>query len=169
MATRVLADGKIKFTILTAAPADPASPTAAELNAGIDASCKVALDGYQWSPGDSETINDAELCSSTNAETLGRDTANCAFKLYRYFLDAGGIDATADALFAAVKEKGTTLWGYNRVSDKEYSEAWATGDEIILGAEFVTDWPQLDAPSGWIKLTVPCKPQKTYPHIEVGA
>lgn len=34
---RVLADEHIKFTILTAKPANPAAPTAAELNAGIDA------------------------------------------------------------------------------------------------------------------------------------
>lgn len=166
---RVLADGKIKFTILTTKPTDPAAPTATELNAGIDASCKVALNNFAWSPADSETVNDPELCSSTNAETLGRDNFNCAFTVYRYYLDAGGIDPTADVLFEAVKTKGTTLWGYVRLSDKDAGEPWAVSDEIVLGAEVVTDHPQVPDGGGWIKLIVPCKPQKGWPFIEVSA
>ena len=51
---RVLADEHIKFTILTAKPANPAAPTAAELNAGIDASCLVLADNFQWSAADSD-------------------------------------------------------------------------------------------------------------------
>lgn len=169
MAVRVLADGKIKFSILTTAPANPDAPTAAELNAGIDASCKVALNGFAWSAADSETINDPELCTSTNAETLGRDNFNAAFTVYRYFLTAGGADPTADALFEAVKVKGTTIWGYARLTDKDASEAWATGDEIMLGAEVVTDNPQMPDGGGWIKFRVPLKPQKGWPFIEVAA
>ena len=38
---RSLADGHIKFTILLTKPANPAQPTAAELAAGIDASCNI--------------------------------------------------------------------------------------------------------------------------------
>ena len=68
---RVLADEHIKFTILTAKPANPAAPTAAELNAGLDASCLVLADNFQWSAADSERVGERALCEATAAESPG--------------------------------------------------------------------------------------------------
>src|SRR5690606_41634403 len=129
---RVLADGKIKFTILTSAPADPAAPTASELNEGIDLSCKVLSSDFNWTATDSDRIAEKALCDEGNANAIGPSNYSVGFTLWRYYLAEGGIDASADAGFAAVKEKGTTLWGYARRTDTPATEAREDGDDIYL-------------------------------------
>lgn len=166
---RVLAEGKTKFTILTTKPANPAAPTATELNAGIDLSCKVLTENFTWTPADSDKVNEKALCDEGNANAIGASNYSLGFTLWRYYLDAGGEDAAADAGFAAVKEKGTTLWGYIRKSDKPATDTWAAGDEIPLGAEFATDTPQDPGGAGWLKYRVPCEAQRGWPFIEVAA
>lgn len=164
---RTLADGKGKFTLLTTAPADPAAPTATELNAGIDMSCKVVASDFEWTPTDSETVSEPALCDDGNAEVLARSNYNTAFTLWRYYLEAGGVDPTDDAGFAAVMQKGTEIYGYYRKSAKAATEAWAEDDEIVLGAQVVTDWPQDPGAGGWLKFRVPCKAQRAWPWITV--
>jgi len=164
---RVLADGRTKFTILTTSPADPSAPTASELNAGIDLSSKVLAEGFTWTPADSDKVAEAALDDTANSNSLGRDNLSLGFTLWRYYLAGGGVDTSADAGFTAVKEKGTTLWGYVRKSDKLATEAWATGDEIILGAEFIVDTPQDPGAGGFLKMRIPCEPQSGWPHIVV--
>src|SRR5699024_392786 len=110
MAVKVLADGKIKFTILTTAPADELAPTATELNAGIDASCLVLMENFSWTAADSDRVNEPALCATTNAEAPGRGNSNLAMQAWRWYdPETGAVDAAADELFEAVKVKGTTL------------------------------------------------------------
>jgi len=167
---RVLADGKTKFTILTAAPVDPEAPTAAELNAGIDLSCKVLASDFNWTASDSDKISEPALCDDSNSNSLGKSNHSAGFTLWRYYLDAGGVDPSADAGFAAVKEKGATLYGYARRTDKASTEAWAANDEIYLGAEFTVDTPQVPGDAGgWLKWRVPGEVQRGFDWIKVGA
>lgn len=167
---RVLADGKIKFTILTTAPENPEAPTAAELNAGIDLSCKVLSSDFTWSAADSDRVSEPALCDEGNASAIGRSNYSAGFTLWRYYLEAGGADPTEDAGFEAVREKGATLWGYARRTDKAATEDWAADDEIYLGAEFTTDTPQVPSDAGgWLKWRVPAEVQRGYPFIEVAA
>lgn len=167
---RSLAEGHIKLTFLTVKPANPDAPTAAELAAGIEASCKVTKDGFRWTTADSETIDDSPLCVTGKAVAPGQDNYDLAIQLYRYWLDtvAGGSDPAEDVLYEAMKVKGTTLWGYARITDKLGTEPWAAGDEIHLGAEVWTDWPQ-HVDGGWIKLRVPLHANQGWPHIKVAA
>lgn len=165
---RVLADGKTKFTILTEAPADPEAPTAAELNAGIDLSCKVLSSDFAWTATDSDKISEPALCDDSNSNSLGKSNYNAGFTLWRYYLDAGGVDPSADAGFAAVKEKGATLWGYARKTDKAATDAWAAADEIYLGGEFTVDTPQVPSDAGgWTKWRIPAEMQRGYDWIAV--
>lgn len=165
---RVLADGKTKFTILTTEPADPESPTAAELNAGIDMSCKILSSDFNWSATDSDKISEPALCDDANANSLGKSNYTAVFTLWRYYLDAGGVDTAADAGFAAVQEKGTTLWGYARRTDKKSTETWAAADPIYLGAEFTVDTPQVPSDSGgWLKWRIPAEIQRGWDNIAV--
>lgn len=166
---RVLADGKTKFSILTTKPANPEAPTATELNAGIDLSCKVTTEGFNWTAADSDKVNEKALCDDGNANVLGASNYTAGFNLWRYYLDAGGVDPAADTGFAAVSEKGTTLWGYTRRTDKDATAAWAAGDEIYLGAEFITDTPQDPGAGGFLKYRIPCEVQRGYPFIAVAA
>lgn len=167
---RVLADEHIKFTILTAKPANPAAPTAAELNAGIDASCLVLADNFQWTAADSERVGERALCEATAAESPGIGNYNIGFSYWRWFDSVtGAADATTDLLHPVVKEKGTALWGYARRTGKPHSAAWAALDEIQLGGEFTTDTPQAPDGSGFIKYTLPCMAQAMHDFITVAA
>lgn len=158
-AQRVLADEHTKFTILTAAPADPNAPTATELNAGIDASCLVFADDFRWTATDSEKVGERRLCEGTAAQSNGISNYDVGFSAWRWFDSAtGAVDPTADELFEAVKVKNTTVWGYVRRSGKEYSAPWATGDEFALGGEVLTDTPQSDG-TGFIKYRIPLAAQ----------
>lgn len=167
-AVRVLADEHIKFTILTEAPAG-ALPTAAELNAGIDASCLVFADDFAWSAAESEKVGERALCEATAAQAPGISNYNLGFTAWRYFDDTTGApDLTADELFQACKVKGTELWGYARRTGKRHDAAWATGDEIQLGGRFSTDTPQA-IEGGYTKYRIPCDPQAMDDFVSVPA
>jgi hypothetical protein len=166
---RVLADGKTKFTVLVTKPANPSAPTATELNAGIDLSCDILSSDFNWSATDSDKIAEKALCDEGNANAIGASNYTAGFTLWRKFATAGGFDATAEAGWEAVKEKGTTLYGYARQMDKDATDDWAASDEIYLGAEFITDTPQRTDGSGFIKYRVGAEVQRGYPFIEVAA
>ena len=133
MSLRVLADGRIKLSVLTTKPANIAAPTVTELNAGIDFSCKVLQENFNFGAADSDKIAEKALCDVGNANSLGASNFVAGFTVWRYFDEAGGFDATDDAAFEAVKEKGTTLWIYGRQMDKLATAAWAATDEIFQG------------------------------------
>lgn len=168
---RSLADGHLKFTILTTKPADPAAPTAAELNAGIDASCAILASDFNWSPADSDKINEKALCTEGNANAIGASNYTTGITLFRYFdATTKNASATEDEAFAALKEKGTTVWGYARETAKKSTEDWDDDDEIYLGGEVTTDLPQKPQDQGgWTKRRVPMEMQNAYDNITVAA
>jgi hypothetical protein len=168
---RSLADGHIKFTILTTKPTNPAAPTVAELNAGIDASCNILDSDFLWGATDSDKVAEKALCTINNANALGASNYQAGVTPFRYYdTTTKAPDVTADAVFQALKVKGTTVWGYARKTGKPSSAAWAATDEIYLGAEVATDSPQ--APSdggGWIKFRVPMEVQNAWEFIAAAA
>lgn len=166
-----LADGHSKLTILTTEPANPAAPTALELNAGIDFSCAVLASDFTWSAGDSDKVNEKALCTTNNANSIGASNFTAGLTLFRYFDDTtGAVNVTEDAAFQAVKAKGTTVWGYLRENGKLATADWATADEIVLGLEVQTDNPQRPSNAGgYIKRRIPMEPQNGWPEIEVAA
>ena len=166
-----LADGKTKFTILTTKPADPAAPTVSELTAGLDFSCDVLASDFAWGAADSDKVNEKALCTANNANAIGASNFTAGFTVFRYFdATTGKPDATEDAKFAAVQEKGTTLWGYARRTGQPARSAWTAADEIYLGGEFITDTPQAPTDTGgYIKYRVPAEMQDGFPFIAVAA
>lgn len=168
---RSLADGHTKFTILTTAPANPASPTATELEAGIDASCSVLASDFNWGATDSDKIAEKALCTVNNANALGASNFETGFTPFRYFDDTDvSAPEEGDDVFEAVKLKGTTLWAYARKTSKLSTEPWVAADEIYLGAEIVTDEPQPPSDlGGYVKWRVPVEVQTAWPWVKVGA
>lgn len=164
---RVLADGKTKFTICTTKPANPAAPTAAELNAGIDLSLDVLSSDFTFGAVDSDKVAEKALGSSGNANAIGASNYQVGFTLWRKFLTAGGFDTANETGWAALKVKGTTVWAYARQMDKAATAAWASTDEIYLGMEFTTDTPQRTDGTGFIKYRIPGEAQTGYPFIAV--
>lgn len=168
---RSLADGHTKVTILLDAPANPAAPTVAELNAGIDASCNIMASDFAFGATDSDKVAEKALCVVNNANALGASNYTAGMTVFRYW-DAvtKAADATADEVFDATREKGTTLWVYARETAKLSTEAWAATDEIYLGAEVLTDTPQPPSDrGGFIKRRVPMEVQAAYDDIAVAA
>ncbi len=168
---RSLADGKTKFTLLTTKPANPAAPTAAELNAGIQADPNVLASDFVFGATDSDTVGEKSLRDKNNANALGASNYQAGATFFRYFDETtGAIDPTEDVAFAAVKEKGALLWAYARKSGKDAAEDWAAEDEIYLGAEVITDEPQPPSDlGGYIKFRVPMQVQVAYPFIAAAA
>jgi hypothetical protein len=168
---RSLADGKTKFTLLTEKPADPAKPTALELNGGIQADGSILASDFTWGATDSDTVAEKSLRDKNNANSLGASNYQAGVTPFRYFDDeTGAVDATEDTVFAALREKGTQLWGYARRTGKDAEEPWAADDEIFLGAEVITDEPQPPSDlGGYTKFRVPMQVQKAYPFIAVAA
>jgi hypothetical protein len=163
-----LEDGHINFTILTDEPTIPDAPTATELNAGIDASCAILNSDFQWSATDSDKNPEKPLCQENNSNALGASNFQGAITVFRLFdaTDPGKADATADAVFAAVKTKGTELWCYARRTGKPAKDDWAALDESYLGAHVITDTPQV-LQGGFIKERVNLEIQEAYDHIAV--
>lgn len=169
---RSLADGHKKVAVLTTKPVNPAAPTVTELNAGIGgaagAGCRILLSDWTLGPTDSDTFNERAVCEDGNANAYGASNYQAGMTAFRYFDETtGDPHATEDALFAAAKEKGTTLYIYERETGQDESDPWSSGDELF-GAEVLTDWPQKPSETGgYIKRRIPMQVQKGYPNIAV--
>ena len=164
-----LEDGYIKFTVLTTEPDDPTAPTAAELAAGIDASCAILNSDFTWTATDSDKNAEKPLCQENNSNSYGASNYNAGVTVFRLFSDTDpGQADTADTTFAAMKTKGTDLWCYARRTGKAATEAWTADDEIYLGGHVITDEPQV-IQGGFIKSRVPMEMQEAYPDIAVAA
>lgn len=151
---KTLADGRIKLVALTEAPANLLAPTATELAAGVDVSCRILKSDFRLSPTASDTVPDQELCQEGNAVTYGASNYEGSVTPFRYLDEAGKADATNDIAWDTFKEKGTELWLYKRVGPK-YDVAFATGDEVD-GYHVITDNPQDPSDlTGYIKKVVP--------------
>ena len=167
---RVLADGKVKVTYLTDAPENAAAPTAEELNAGHEMSCAILTSDFEFTGAASETLSNKTLCQKGNAQRPGAKNHTAAHTIYREYLEGGGPDEEdADQGFQAVKQQGTTIWIYARLTDKDSTEDWEAGDEIYTGGEFVADTPAMGALDDDISFRVPFLPQRVYDFIEVGS
>lgn len=166
---RSLADGKLKFTLLTTKPADPAKPTETELNAGIDASPYVLTSDFTWSNAESETFDEKPLSQKGRSQTLGMSTYELGATFFREWNpDGSGASTEEDAAFQAVKTKGTTLWAYARETAKDATEDWAADDECYLGGEVQTDSPARVGNEGAIKRRVPFVAQHMYEDVVIG-
>lgn len=148
-----LADARTKLAILTVAPAEKI-PTITEVEAGIDASCKINKPDYRLSPTASDTVPDQPLCNEGNAVSFGASNYEGTLTVLRFLDEDGKPDSTDDAVYAALGTKGTRLWLVERIGPK-WDVPWAAGD-IVNVYEVVTDNPQ--APSeraGYVKNVVP--------------
>ena len=135
------------------------APTITELEAGIDASCRINSADYNVTPAASETVEEKELCVEGNAVAFGPSNGTVEFTPFRYFdetgaPETGGVEGEiGDAVFQATKEKGTRMWIYHRETSKKATDAWEEGDEVD-GFEFITDNPQQVDRTGYVKRKV---------------
>lgn len=165
-----LAQGHRKVAILTTPPSNPLSPTAAELTAGIDASARILDSDWTFGATDSDKVQEKSLVDLNNVNAISAGNLQAGMSIFRFF-DAvtGAPDVVGDSLYTATKAKGTTLYIYERETGKVATAAWATGDEISMGMQVITDAPQKPQGSdGYIKRRIPLEPQAGYPNIAAG-
>ncbi|MGV0109835.1 phage tail tube protein [Arthrobacter sp. CP30] len=158
-----LADGRKKVSLLVEEPANPYAPTIAELNAGIDASCRILSSDYMLGPTDSDKIPEKELCKEGNANAIGASNYQARMTPFRYWDETtNAAHATEDEVYQALKEKGTEFFVYERDTAKKSTEAWAIGDEVE-GYRIITDNPQRPSDmGGYQKRVVPMEVQDAF-------
>lgn len=154
-----LADGKMKVTLLAAAPDDATDLDAATLNGGTDIQCNVLKSDFRLSATASDTVGDTELCQDGNAVVFGASNYEGNMTVFRYFDETGAVATAEDTAWAAAKAKGTHLHLVVRQNGKRHDEDWATGDEYEYW-HVITDEPQMPSDlAGYIKRTIPLGPQ----------
>lgn len=150
-----LADGHIKLIALTAAPADPDAITFTEITAGTDISNKIMFSNYKLGATGSSTIDEKPLSVAGNFQALDASNYEGSLTPFRYYDTTDGQpDTSGDAVFAMMKDKGTTLYLVERESYKLSTEAAAVGDEYSY-FEVITDDPKRVDMTGYIKREVP--------------
>lgn len=158
-----LADGRTKLVLLSAKPADPESPTVAELTAGEDISCAVLSSAYSFGAADSDKVAEKPLCVEGNVNAIGASNWVADVTLFRYFDEATSQTSIAeDAAYQALKEKGTVVWLAERESAKKSTEAFVAADETTV-IEVLTDNPQKPSDQGgYLKRRIPLEPQAAW-------
>lgn len=173
-AVRSLSAGHIKFVILSTRPVDPKNPTIAELQAGIDASCRVKGSNFKYGPTDSEKVDSDVLCEDIKSQSYGQSNYQLQYSPYRYFdpdtdqAETGTGADIADAVFQLVKEKGTQLYYYVRRTSKKSKEDFSAGDEVVYLAG-QNDWPQPADGDGYIAVDVTVLVNEAEPNAVVAA
>lgn len=156
---RTLGDERMKVAFLATVPAGGLEDlTAAELNAALDVSCRLAKDGTYFRAAASENITEAAICEPASTQALGPSNYEAQANVFRYFSETttGSPDPSGDALFAALRQKGSTGVFVTRLVNKKWDEPWAQGDEYSAFQVESDNWiQQEDTSAGYVKATVP--------------
>ncbi len=132
--------------------------TATELNAALDVSCRALSEGTRFSATASETVAEAAICEVNTTAVFGSSNYEAQVTGFRFFDDAapGAGDATGDALFAALKDRGNRVAFVERHVNKKWSEDFAAGDEYSAFLVDADNWQRpSDQTTGYIKFVVP--------------
>lgn len=171
LAPKTLADGNIRLAFLPTI-ANPKAPTASELQAAVDLSCRVLKSDFRASATGSETIEGmAALCETSNASAPGQSNYEVALTVFRWFDEEnpGKADPLGDIAYQALKTKGTRGFLVKRETGKAYDEEFAAGDELEV-YEIVTDNPQAAGDAGgYIRRVIPTFVQNGWLDVAVAA
>lgn len=170
MTVKSLADGHTKLAVLATAPADPLAPTVTELEEALDASCRIAKNGYSLGPTASESIADPALCEDVNSNVWGASNFESSVPVFRYFDESTQlIDELGDEVYQALKTKGQIVWLVERESLKKSTDPWEAGD-IVNVYEALLDNPQKPTDrTGYIKNVIAPAIQNGHLDVAVAA
>ena len=140
------AEGREKWMLLSAPPANPDAVTLTEANAGIDASCAISSADSRISAAASATFSDPAICDEIAVTEFGQSNYEGTIAPFRYWDEEGASEVGSegqirDEVFQALKERDTELYVLIRDTSKRSREPLATGDEYEL-YEVTTDNPQ---------------------------
>ena len=153
---RTLVDQKTRITVLLTPVAKLQGLTVTQLEAGLDATCRLTKENTRFAPTGSETMEDSAVCEPAGAQNPGRSNFEATIGVYRFFDETGKASSVGDELFQAAKIKGTPLTFVIRRTSKAWDAPWAAGDEYQAYSVTTDNWqPQEDTSQGFIKATVP--------------
>ena len=96
-----------------------------------------------------DKVADKALCDTNNANALGASNFQGGVTPFRYFDETSeNPDLTEDAVYQAIKAKGTRWWGYARKTAKLSTAAWEGDDESRRRADaedLTHDEPKIEA------------------------
>lgn len=154
------AEGREKWMLLSAPPADPTAVTLTEAQAGIDASCAISSADSRISAAASATFSDPAICDEIAVTEFGQSNFEGNVAPFRFFDEMGaseeGTDGDVrDEVYQLLKDKDTELYVLIRDTSKRSREALVSGDEYEL-YQVVTDEPQRPSSrEGYQKRIVP--------------
>ena len=155
---KTFGDQKMKVAFSPTVPEDLDAATATFLNGALEASCRLVKDGTSFRFTGSETITEAAICEPAGAQAAGRDNYEATASIFRFWDPAnpGTADAAGDALFSALRVKGSPGVFFIRYTSKRWDEPWAAGDEYQAFVVTSDNWSMPDNPhEGYMKATVP--------------
>lgn len=160
MPTKMLNPKTTLVVVPEANVVNPLSPTAAELNAGINISCAVTR-GYTLNPTDSDTDDTASICDVGNVQNRLFDNYEGELTMFR---DANIADNTSvfNVAFQYFRDPDKRFWVYRRLG-KVSTSPFIDGD-VVEGFLFINDRTRSvdGGDSGPIQFTVPLLAQGNY-------
>lgn len=169
---RSLAAGHTKIAIFATKPGATdtlmaAIPIATITGTGVlDAAPRILASDFKLGADDDDTVNEPALSEETAADVPTHGKLSGMITAFRYFSSLGVPEVGSggdlgDAVFQAIKTKGTTLWIARRDTSKLSGDSWATGDPYEI-YEVITGTPQQTPLEGYIKNPVKLFPQKRW-------
>lgn len=170
---RSLADGRTKLSIMAVAPVDPLAPTVTELEAGIDAACRILASDFKLGPSSSDKVAEKALCQEGNSNALGASNFEGTITAFRYFSTDGAAEPSTppnigDSVWQALKVKGSHLWIAKRFTSKKSTGPWTATDEVEVYEVLTDNGTDADA-SGYIKKIVALEVQDAWLNGTVAA
>lgn len=146
--------------------ANPAQPSAAELNGAVDITCAL-LATYTLGATASDTVSEPSVCDTANANMPTRDNYAADLTLFRPTAASNDVYSAAKTALAG---KGSEVWIYERISDtKGAADAFANGDIVSGYLLFLDNQLAVGGDAGWEKYQVqPTMAGRMEPDVAVG-
>lgn len=124
---------------------DYTSPTAIELNGGLDISCLVTAANFTLGSTGDDAIADPALCATSNASTPGRTNFEGAMDFFRW------TETGEDTAWTTFNAKGLHGYLVQRIGQvdpgvKAHTVDFTEGDEVQV-YEALTNTPQIMTPA----------------------
>lgn len=133
--------------------ADLSKPTPAELNAGVNLTCRVTVANYQFGVTGTNIVSDPTPCDEIEAGVPGMDTFEAKFDMFRF---KDGIDDIAWTTFTGKGLAGHLVERIGQVEEGEKPDEmpYKAGDEVaVMQGLTLSPVPMSPATAGYEKFT----------------
>ena len=147
--------------------ANPNAPTATELNAGVNLTCRVTVANYQFGITGTNIVVDPSPCDSIEAGAPGMDTVEAGFDMFRFKTD---LDDIAWTTFTGKDIPGFLVERIGQIAEGEdpADVPYVATDEVaVMDTLTLSPRPLSPATAGYEKFNQSFAPQAFYPRAVV--